>query len=104
MAYYVGQSGRTAVFTLKDSNGSVISEVTGKQKGQEPLQRNKKLPGYPEGYPLYEIISVGEITEIIEHRKMEPIFYISDDPEIRAEFADQGRFVPSSSNGARPMR
>jgi hypothetical protein len=90
MDYYIDSSGRTATFTLRDSSGSVISKVTGKQKGLEPLQRSTRLPGYPEGYPSYEIITVGGITEIIEHRKMEPIFYVTDDPEVKAEFANHG--------------
>jgi hypothetical protein len=90
MDYYIDSSGRTATFTLRDSSGSVISKVTGKQKGLEPLQRSTRLPGYPEGYPSYEIITVGGITEIIEHRKMEPIFYVTDDPQVKAEFANHG--------------
>ena len=90
MDYYIDSSGRTATFTLRDSSGSVISKVTGKQKGFEPLQRSTRQPGYPEGYPSYEIITVGGIAEIIEHRKMEPIFYVTDDPKVKAEFADHG--------------
>ena len=90
MDYYIDSSGRTATFTLRDSSGAVISKVTGKQKGLDPLQRSTRLPGYSEGYPSYEIITVGGITEIIEHRKMEPIFYVTDDPEVKAEFADHG--------------
>jgi len=64
--------------------------VTGKQKGFGPLQRSARLLGYPKGYPSYEIITVGGITEIIEHRKMEPIFYVTDDPEVKAEFTNHG--------------
>jgi len=33
-------------------------------------------------YPSYEIITVGRTTEVIEHRKMEPIFYVTDDPSV----------------------
>ena len=90
MDYYIDSSGATTIFTLRNSNGAVISKVTGKNKTLEPLQRKEKLPGYPEGYPSYEIITVGEITEIVEHRKMEPIFYVTDDPVVRAEFANHG--------------
>lgn len=85
MDYYFNSSVGKATFTLRDSSGSVISKVTGKNKTLQPLQRREKLPGYSEGYPSYEIISVGEITEIIEHRKMEPVFYITDDPEVKSE-------------------
>lgn len=87
MDYHVSSSGRTAVFTLRDSSGKTIEKVTGKLHGNGSLQRRVKQSGFPEGYPLYEIVTVDGITEIIEHRKMEPIFYISDAPAVRAEFA-----------------
>lgn len=89
MDYYIGSSSRTTTFTLRAASGAVISKVTGNQIGLEPLQRKAKLPGYPEGYPSYEIITVGQITEIIEHRRMEPIFYVTDDPAVKAEFASR---------------
>lgn len=90
MDYYLDSSGRTATFALRDSSGLVTSKVTGKLKGLEPLQRSTKLTGYPEGYPSYEIITVGETSEIIEHRQVEPIFYVTDDPAVLAEFKSHG--------------
>jgi hypothetical protein len=90
MDYYIDPSGRTATFTLRDASGAVLSKVTGKQLGLEPRQRKAKLFGYPEGYPSYEIITVGGITEIVEHRKMEPVFYVTDDPAVKAELANHG--------------
>ena len=90
MDYYIGSSGRTATFTLRAASGAVIAKVTGKQIGLEPLKRKTKLPGYADGYPSYEIVNVGDITEIIEHRRMEPIFYVTDDPAVKAEFASHG--------------
>jgi hypothetical protein len=33
-------------------------------------------------YPTYNVASVDGIEEIIEHKKGEPIFYISDDPKL----------------------
>ena len=42
-------------------------------------------PGFPPGYPAYEVITVNGITDIIEHRKMEPIFYVTDDPAVWKE-------------------
>ena len=47
----------------------------------------EKQSGFPAGYPVYEIIAVGGKTEIIEHRKMEPVFYVTDDPAVWAEFS-----------------
>jgi hypothetical protein len=84
MNYYVTSSGRTAAFTLWDAKKRKIAEANGTQKGLEPLKLKDGQPGVP-GYPLYEIITVNRITEIIEHRQMEPIFYITDNPAVRAK-------------------
>ena len=34
-------------------------------------------------YPSYHIVRVDGMAELVEHRKMEPIFYISDDAELK---------------------
>ena len=34
-------------------------------------------------YPGFVLVKVNGVSEIIEHRKMEPIFYVSDDASIR---------------------
>ena len=38
------------------------------------------------GYPRYSKVTINGITELIEHRRMEPIFYVSDDAELRRRF------------------
>lgn len=85
MNYYVRSSGRTSTFILHDTKKQKLAEVNGTQKGLEPLKLKNPRPGFPPGYPSYEIITVNGITEIIEHRQMEPIFYITDDPAVWAE-------------------
>jgi hypothetical protein len=35
-------------------------------------------------YPFYEAVTVNRITEVLEFKRMEPVFYVTDDPEIRA--------------------
>jgi hypothetical protein len=85
MSYYVKQEGRTSTFKLLDAKGQMLAEVSGAQKGLEPLKLKTPQPGFPAGYPFYEIITVNGVTEIIEHRKMEPIFYVTDDPAIWKE-------------------
>jgi len=52
-----------------------LAEATGTQMGLDSAT----------GYPSYGAWTVRGITEIIEHRRMEPIFYITDDPEVRAK-------------------
>jgi hypothetical protein len=85
MNYYVKGSARTATFVLRNKKKDKLSEVSGTEAGLEPLKLKNPPSGFPPGYPGYEIISVNGITEIIEHRRMEPIFYITDDPKVWAE-------------------
>jgi hypothetical protein len=87
MDYQINSSGRTATFTMRDGSGAVVSKVIGNLTGSIPLQRKAKLSGHPEGYPEYEIVTAGGITEIIEHRKLEPVFYVTDDAAVMAEFS-----------------
>jgi hypothetical protein len=85
MSYYVLPWGRNAVFILQGAKGQVRTKVRGKTRGLEPLQLKHPPQGFPPGYPSYEVITVNGITEIIEHRKMEPIFYVTDDPAVWKE-------------------
>ncbi len=34
-------------------------------------------------YPRYKIININGIEEVIEHRKMEPFYYVSDNPTLK---------------------
>ena len=85
MSYYVKPWGRSATFILKDKKGQIRAKVYGTMKGLEPFQLKHPPDGFPPGYPSYEVITVNGITEIIEHRKPEPIFYIVDDPAVWIE-------------------
>ena len=87
MNYYVTPSGRTSTFILQTTKKQKLAEATGTQRGLEPLKLKNPRPGFPPGYPSYEIVTVNGMTEIIEHRRMEPIFYITDDPAAWAELA-----------------
>jgi hypothetical protein len=85
MSYYVKPGGRSATFILQDKKGRTLTKVDGKDKGLEPLQLKNPPQGFPPGYPAYEVITVNGITDIVEHRKPEPIFYITDDPAVWKE-------------------
>jgi hypothetical protein len=85
MSYYVKPWGRSSTFILRDTKGQIRTKVNGKEKGSEPLYLKHPPLGFPPGYPSYELITVNGITEIIEHRKMEPIFYVTDDPAVWKE-------------------
>ena len=73
--YYTTPLGDDMKFILKDKKGKKLAKIKGKAKCLYPLS----------GYPAYEVVVVNGITEIIEHRKMEPTFYVTDDPAVRKE-------------------
>ena len=85
MSLYSKLWGWSAVFTLKDTKGQIRTKVYGTEKGRGTLYLKHPPPGFPPGCPAYEVITVNGITDIIEHRKPEPIFYITDDPAIWKE-------------------
>jgi hypothetical protein len=74
--------GRTAAFVLKRQDGSEISRVSGRCRGDRPIYLGAPTADTPRRYPNYEMITVNGSSEVIEHRAMEPIFYISDDPAV----------------------
>jgi hypothetical protein len=85
MNYYIWPWGRSTTFVLRDKKGQILSKVSGHEKGLEPLHLKNPPKRFPPGYPAFEVITVNGVTEIIEHKKMEPIFYINDDPAVRKE-------------------
>lgn len=85
MDYYVGSSGATAKFTLLTLKGSKLAKVDGKVRDLQPVTLQTRQSKSSSAYPSFEIVTSQGITEIIEHRRPEPIFYINDDPAVRAE-------------------
>lgn len=59
------------------------------------LARRSKTGPIP--YPIYEVLTANGVTEVVEHRRMEPVFYITDDPDVRRKLG-----VPEES--AAPSR
>jgi hypothetical protein len=83
MDYYVYPKNRIAIFKLfKKNKFFPINKVTGNLKGNRPYKLLNPAFGLPQNYPSYEIIIVNGMTDIIEHRKMEPIFYMTDNPMV----------------------
>jgi hypothetical protein len=90
MSYYVNSWGRSATFILRDKKEQILAKVKGKMKGLEPLQLKNPPKGFDPNYPAYEVITVNGITDVIEHRKPEPIFYVTDDPAVMKELLAGG--------------
>ena len=83
--YYTNPLGSDAKLILKDKNGKKLAEMKGKVKCQ--MLSN---------HPAYVLVDVNATTEVIEHRKMEAIFYVNDDPAVREELSANRARTPSS--------
>ena len=84
MCYYVTRGGSIAKFEFTAADGK-RARVTGGVCDLHPQKPRDLRPGYPSGYPRYEIVTVGDVTDIVEHRRAEPIFYLTDDPAVWSE-------------------
>jgi len=86
MSYYTWPS---AGFVLQDAKGQTLEKVDGRVKCSD-FQLKNPPQGFPPGYPAYAEIVVKGTTEMIEHRKMGPVFYITDDPAVWKEYRTVG--------------
>lgn len=77
--------GNDAKFILKDRNGKKLAVINGKVRNLYPLELVNPPQGFDLGYPSYEVVDVNGTVEVMEHRKMEPIFYVLDEPAVRQE-------------------
>jgi hypothetical protein len=83
MTYYIGPGGSTAIFVLRDRNGRKLSEVDGAVRDSQPQTLTPAPPTGLLPYPVYEVVTFNGITEVIEHRKRGPMFYVTDDPDVK---------------------
>jgi hypothetical protein len=81
---------RTSQFILRDTQGRRIKKESEKMRCRAPFELANPPQGFPSGYPAYEAITVNGITEIIEHRKPEPIFYVTDDTAVWKQYESIG--------------
>lgn len=88
MDYYLGPKSAEAVFKLYDLNGKKKVQLKG-DTAKYPLKLKNPPAGYPKNYPLYQVITINGVTDIVEHRKMEPYFYMTDDPAVWNELAGE---------------
>jgi hypothetical protein len=77
-------------FILRDESGRTLKKENGKLRCGAPFELKNPPQRFPYGYPLYEAITVHGITEIIEHKKMEPIFYVTDDIAVWKQYESMG--------------
>ncbi len=82
-------SGGKAVFKLykKDKLLNVEKYVvtTDEQPSIRSVLLNGPSEGFPKGYPRYKVVRINGVTDVIELRRMEPVFYMTDDPAVWEE-------------------
>ena len=65
-------------FIVKNKYGKTLAKISARKKD---LHHGIRL----DYYPAYVVITVKGVTDIIEHKKMEPVFYVTDDPAVWKE-------------------
>jgi hypothetical protein len=85
MSYYFKPWGDDASFTLQNGK-HVIRQIDGKLVCTHPIV----LSGSTSDYPSYAAVVVNGTTELIEHKRMEPIFYVTDDPAVWKYYSANG--------------
>src|SRR5579863_10052711 len=90
MSYYRRPWGSSAHFVLQDAKNQILEKADGELKCKEPFQLKTPPQGVASGYPSYKAVTVNGMTEIIEHRKMEPIFYVTDDTAVWKQYLASG--------------
>ena len=90
MSYYNALWGNDVKFIVDDRKSPILAKLYGKLNSDGPSHLKHPPQGFPNGYPMYEVITMNGTTDIIEHRKMEPVFYLTDDPAVWKELGAGG--------------
>jgi hypothetical protein len=89
MDYYSTFSGGEYVFKFYDKSKFLKLQKIKLTTEEQPAIRTQELrnppAGFPKSYPAYNVVTVNGITDIVERRKMEPVFYMTDDPAVWKE-------------------
>lgn len=72
-----------ARFHLLDKSGKTLAGVAGKVINNDPLEWPGCKQGAGRQCPVFEVVAVHGVTEILVHQKMKPVFYVNDDPGVR---------------------
>ena len=83
MCYYSGENGGTSTFKMRVVGRRDLSaDVVGTVRDGYPLNATNAKTR-PSEYPKYVVVTVGHVTEVIEHRHRSAVFYVADDARVR---------------------
>jgi len=63
----------------------VLEKVTASLSGDSPSSVGKSTGTYPS----YEVVKAGGVVDIVEHRRMEPRFWMTDDAAVWKSLAEK---------------
>lgn len=89
MDYYSTFSGGKYVFRFYEKGrffklDKVVVDLDTSHKNHR-LQLNGQSARSTNSYPAYRAMLVNGVVDIFEHKQMEPLFYMTDDPAVWAE-------------------
>jgi hypothetical protein len=82
MNYYSYPWGSRAGFLMKDHAMHSLQRTEGSTGCGQFSLKDPFRDGAPLSYPSYTAVTVDGVTEIMEHKTMEPIFSVTDDPAV----------------------
>lgn len=90
MNYYIKPWGSKALFSLQGNNKQILEKVNATVMCKKPFQVAGATQEAASGYPLYQAVAANGLTEIIEHKKMEPRFYVTDNVVVWKQYRTIG--------------
>lgn len=73
--YYSNPFGANTKLIFKDKDGKVLEKVSGEDVSLTEAGV----------YPAYVLVKANGASEVLEHQRMEPIFFVTDDPSIKSK-------------------
>lgn len=83
-----GGGGKTVIKLYEKNKLFPVNKFTltiEEQPSTLSVQLKSPPEGSPKGYPAYIVATINGVADIIEFRRMEPIFYMTDDPAVWKE-------------------
>jgi hypothetical protein len=75
---YVLPWGRRVTVILRDRQGNELRRVRGTKLGTGPRTLGEGVQ-----FPVYEVVVVDGVPEVLEHRRSGPVLYVVDDPDVK---------------------
>jgi len=82
VTYYTGEKATIEVFSTASGKKELVRELVGVNRWHPKTLADGILEeGVIAPYPHYVIIEINGVEEVYEHRAMEPIIYVAENPD-----------------------